>query len=67
MRRLVIRRAESHDAEGIARVCAAGWRDTYHDIKEPERIEAVIAEYYSPSGSGARSLPAKAGTAGSSR
>jgi ribosomal protein S18 acetylase RimI-like enzyme len=46
MRRLVIRRAEIHDAEGIARVCAAGWRDAYRDIKEPERIEAVIAEYY---------------------
>jgi ribosomal protein S18 acetylase RimI-like enzyme len=46
MRRFVIRRAETHDAEGIARVCAAGWRDTYRDIKEPERIEAVIAEYY---------------------
>ena len=48
MRRLLIRRAEPHDAEGIARVCAAGWRDTYRGIKEPERIEAVIAEYYTP-------------------
>ena len=48
MRRLVIRRAELADAEGIARVCAAGWRDTYRGIKEPERIEAVIAEYYTP-------------------
>ncbi len=48
MRRLLIRPAETHDAEGIARVCAAGWRDTYHGIKEPERIEAVIAEYYAP-------------------
>jgi hypothetical protein len=45
---LVIRHAETHDAEGIARVCAAGWRDTYHGIKEPARIEAVIAEYYAP-------------------
>ena len=48
MRRLLIRRAETSDAEGIARVCAAGWRDTYHGLKEPERIEAVIAEYYAP-------------------
>jgi GNAT superfamily N-acetyltransferase len=48
MRRLVIRRAETHDAEGIARVCAAGWRDTYRGIKEPDRIEAVITEYYAP-------------------
>jgi GNAT superfamily N-acetyltransferase len=48
MRRLVIRRAEIPDAEGIARVCAAGWRDTYRGIKEPERTEAVIAEYYTP-------------------
>jgi ribosomal protein S18 acetylase RimI-like enzyme len=48
MRHLVIRRAEIDDAEGIARVCAAGWRDTYCRVKEPERIEAVIAEYYTP-------------------
>jgi GNAT superfamily N-acetyltransferase len=48
MSRLIIRRAETHDAEGIARVCAAGWRDTYRGLKEPERIEAVIAEYYTP-------------------
>jgi GNAT superfamily N-acetyltransferase len=46
MSRLLIRHAETHDAEGIARVCAAGWRDTYRGIKEPERIEAVIAKYY---------------------
>jgi GNAT superfamily N-acetyltransferase len=45
---LIIRRAETRDAEGIARVCAAGWRDTYRGLKEPERIEAVIAEYYAP-------------------
>jgi GNAT superfamily N-acetyltransferase len=48
MRSLVIRRAETADAEDIARVCAAGWRDTYRGIKEPDRIEAVIAEYYAP-------------------
>ena len=48
MKRRVIRRAEPQDAESIARVCAAGWRDTYRGIKEPERIEAVIAEYYRP-------------------
>ena len=47
-RRLIIRRAEHGDAEGIAWVCAAGWRDTYRGIKEPEQIEAVIAEYYTP-------------------
>jgi ribosomal protein S18 acetylase RimI-like enzyme len=46
MSRLAIRPAEIPDAEGIARVCAAGWRDTYRGIKEPARIEAVIAEYY---------------------
>jgi ribosomal protein S18 acetylase RimI-like enzyme len=44
----VARRAERHDAIGIARVCAAGWRDTYSGIEEPEWIEAVIAEYYVP-------------------
>jgi ribosomal protein S18 acetylase RimI-like enzyme len=48
MRRLEIRRAEIRDADGIARVCAAGWRDTYQGMKESERIEAVIAEYYEP-------------------
>ena len=45
---VIVRRAEAHDAEGIARVCAAGWRDTYRGLKEPGRIEAVIAEYYTP-------------------
>jgi len=29
-------------------VCAAGWRDTYQGIDTPDRIETVIAEYYSP-------------------
>jgi ribosomal protein S18 acetylase RimI-like enzyme len=48
MRRLEIRRAETRDADGIARVCAAGWRDTYRGMKDSERIEAVIAEYYEP-------------------
>jgi ribosomal protein S18 acetylase RimI-like enzyme len=48
MKRLVIRRAETDDAEGIARVCAAGWRDTYRGLKESDRIEAVIAKYYAP-------------------
>ena len=43
-----IRGARLEDAEGIARVCAAGWRDTYRGLKEPKRIEATIAEYYSP-------------------
>lgn len=48
MGRIVIRRAEPADAEGIARVCAEGWRDTYQDIYATEQIEAVIAEYYTP-------------------
>lgn len=48
MGRIIIRRAEPDDAQGIARVCAAGWRDTYRGIYEPERIEAAIAEYYTP-------------------
>jgi GNAT superfamily N-acetyltransferase len=34
------------DAEGIGRVCAAGWRDTYRGLRTPEEIEAAIAEYY---------------------
>ncbi|MCP9485471.1 MAG: GNAT family N-acetyltransferase [Gaiellaceae bacterium MAG52_C11] len=48
MENLIIRRGESQDVEGIARVCAAGWRKTYRGIKTSERIEAVIAEYYVP-------------------
>jgi ribosomal protein S18 acetylase RimI-like enzyme len=45
---VVIRPAEAADLEGIARVCAEGWRDTYQDIYPAEQIEAVIAEYYVP-------------------
>ena len=48
MGRIIIRRAEPDDAEGIARVCAEGWRDTYSGIYTPEQIESIIAEYYSP-------------------
>jgi ribosomal protein S18 acetylase RimI-like enzyme len=48
VRAITIRSAEPADANGIARVCAAGWRDTYADIYPPEHIEAVIAEYYTP-------------------
>jgi ribosomal protein S18 acetylase RimI-like enzyme len=44
--RIIIRRAEPDDAEGIARVCAAGWRDTYTGIYTSEHIESVISEYY---------------------
>lgn len=46
--RIIIRGAEPDDAEGIARVCAEGWRDTYHGVYEPERIESAIAEHYTP-------------------
>ena len=48
MSRALIRRAQPGDAEGIARTCAAGWRDTYAGIYTPEQIESVIAEYYTP-------------------
>jgi GNAT superfamily N-acetyltransferase len=46
VRAIVVRPAEPGDAEGISRVCAEAWRDTYAGLKPPERIEAVIAEYY---------------------
>jgi ribosomal protein S18 acetylase RimI-like enzyme len=46
--RVVVRRAVPGDADGIAGTCAAGWRDTYRDIYPAERIESVIAEYYTP-------------------
>ena len=45
---IVVRGAELGDAEGIARVCAEGWRDTYQGIYSAERIESVIAEYSVP-------------------
>ena len=45
---VLIRPAEPDDAEGIVRVCAEGWRDTYEGIYEPEQIESVIADYYTP-------------------
>jgi ribosomal protein S18 acetylase RimI-like enzyme len=45
---VVVRPAERDDAEGIARVCVDGWRDTYGRIYERDRIESVIAEYYRP-------------------
>jgi ribosomal protein S18 acetylase RimI-like enzyme len=47
-RRVRIQAAQPGDAEGIARVCAAGWRETYAGLKAPAVIEAVIAEYYTP-------------------
>jgi hypothetical protein len=46
--RIIIRRAGPDDVEGIARVCADGWRDTYRDIYEPEQIESAIADFYAP-------------------
>jgi ribosomal protein S18 acetylase RimI-like enzyme len=46
--RIIIRRAGPDDVEGIARVCADGWRDTYRDIYEPEQIESAIAGFYAP-------------------
>jgi len=46
--RIVVRPAETADAQGIARVCAESWRDTYREIYTPDQIEAVIAEYYTP-------------------
>ena len=48
MGHITVRSADSDDADGIARVCADGWRDTYKGIYSPQRIEAVIAEHYTP-------------------
>jgi len=48
MSQVAVRPAEPGDADGIARVCAEGWRDTYAGIYPAEQIEAVIAEYYAP-------------------
>jgi GNAT superfamily N-acetyltransferase len=43
-----VRPARPSDADGIASVCAAGWRDTYRGLRDPDEVEAVIAEYYRP-------------------
>ena len=48
MGRIAVRLAEAADVEGIARVCAEGWRDTYGDLYSADQIEAAIAEYYRP-------------------
>jgi GNAT superfamily N-acetyltransferase len=43
-----VRDARPEDAEAIARVAAASWRDTYRDILEPSFIEEFLATNYAP-------------------
>lgn len=43
-----IRKATLADVEGICRVCAAGWRDTYAELLSPATIDNTIAEFYNP-------------------
>ena len=43
-----IRKAVLDDADGICRVCSAGWRNTYKQIYPEDYIERVIGEYYNP-------------------
>ena len=45
---MIVRRATGDDVDGICRVCAAGWRDTYHNLMTRETIERTIAEFYNP-------------------
>jgi len=43
---ITVKLATLDDAEGIARVCSEGWRETYKDLHSEAHIEAVIAEFY---------------------
>ena len=43
-----VRRATLADVDGICRVLAEGWRDTYEGLLPAERVERVIAENYNP-------------------
>jgi len=46
--RPVARLANATDASEIARICAAGWRDTYAGRHPQTYIEGVISEFYEP-------------------
>ena len=45
---MTVRDARPDDADRIAEVAAAGWRDTYRDIFEPAFIDGFLAAHYSP-------------------
>ena len=47
---VVVRDATPGDADAIARVARASWRDTYRDIFEPEFIDGFLAENYDSDG-----------------
>ncbi len=42
------RKAAPSDVETICRICADAWRETYRELYSRERIDKVIAEFYSP-------------------
>lgn len=42
------RYATDQDVLEIARICSAGWRDTYAGLRSPQDIENAIAEFYVP-------------------
>jgi len=41
-----VRKATVEHAEGIARVCSEGWRDTYAGLHSADYIEQAIREFY---------------------
>ena len=45
---VTVRDARPEDAEAIARIAAASWRDTYRDIFEPAFIDEFLARNYAP-------------------
>jgi ribosomal protein S18 acetylase RimI-like enzyme len=56
--RPVARLAHATDAPEIARICAAGWRDTYAGRHPHSYIEEVISEFYAPARIASESGPA---------
>ena len=45
---VVVAPAKQQHVDGICRVCAEGWRETYAGILPDEEIEATIEEFYTP-------------------
>ena len=43
---VTVRDARPEDAEAVARVATASWRDTYRDIFEPAFIDEFLATHY---------------------
>jgi ribosomal protein S18 acetylase RimI-like enzyme len=56
---VTVRDARPEDAEAIARVATASWRDTYRDIFDPAFIDEFLATNYAPEALAAAALRAE--------